>query len=636
MTIKSEIKDVVVQIAHALNESEYMADQLAQIMGGEYAPSTVIERSRQTPVLTGDTLLLPKSSVPANLVGLIDNLLKGLAIYRGIRADVVWTEPLVYFNFIDPFKRWLSSFVVDQQNSAVTFVYYPKPSNTSISDTMELPYPVEGLTYSNLKQLLQKFVGFLDQHVSGDVNSILDTVILSNRFVPSITTEQEIEIEDYLSKKYNANSVMMTHGTYASLLVLMDIEGIPNSTIKLKKSTDPKKDKAISFVSGLPVNSSPIPLDTLTVKQTLPFIHAQIAFLKRNHGAVTQSVRDKTTTKRSAYPTMIEMLSAGNTPVGNGVFPPPPPSPLVNAWYGSDAYNVENSNKQVLPSSSSIKNPPSCPQISGGSAPKYVLRNDYTNACILVKKYQTIGQPAVEAFCALVHRALGLYAPDMRNDDGNLLYSPLLDSVFLETNSTVNSKISKKQLSNNNPKISQNAYNQAIELFVVSCWLVNWDVMGMTGDNVLYKPSTGDLACIDFGGALMYRATGGVKGSGFDGKWNEPYSVVEQEMEKVWTTFSHHSTWTKQFGAIPKYPFYSTEIIEKAPNYLFAEITEKMMMLFHPDYDLIKGLIHYTNVAKSVQASGYQPFKQFSETDIDEIFEQFLFNRALALYNKFH
>ena len=342
--------------------------------------------------------------------------------------------------------------------------------------------------------------------------------------------------------------------------------------------------------------------------------------------ATPPTVRDKTTTKLSAYPSNDEMAYSGNTPVGNGVFPPPPPSPLANAWYGSNAYNIEKSNRQVLPNTQS-KNPPSCPQISGGSAPKYVIENDYTNACILIKQYKTTGQPAVEAFCALVHRALGLYAPDMRNNGGNLLYSPLLDSVFKETNSTVNKKISKKQLSNIDPKVSQNAYNQAIELFVVSCWLVNWDVMGMHGDNVLYWPATGNLACIDLGGALMYRATGGFKGSDFDGKWNEPYNVVEQDMSSVWDTFLSKSTWSQQFGK---------ETIHKAPNYLFAEMTEKMMMLFHPDYNLIRGLIHYTNVAKSVRASGYQPFKQFSETDINEIFEQFLFNRALALYNKFH
>ena len=631
MTIKSEIRSMIAQIAHTLSTDEYMADQLAQIMDNDslFIDPQIGYRdaplSRQIPTLTGDTLLLPKSSVPANLVSLIDTLLKDLAIYRGIKAMVVWDGSVLLFNFTDPFKRWLSSFVVNQQNNSVTFVYYPQPSNPAENHSLQ-EFFGEDFTYSILKQLLPEFFGFLDQHVSSDVNSILDTVILSNRFVPSITTEQEREIADYLSKKYNADSVMISNGVAGSSLQMIGIEGIPNATVKLKKYIN-KDGGAVSFVSGLPVNSSSISLDTLTVKQAIPYIDAQIAFLKRNHGAVTESVRDKTTTKRSAYPTMIEMLSAGNTPVGNGVFPPPPPSPLVNAWYGSDAYNIENSNKQVLPSSSSIKNPPSCPQISGGSAPKYVLKNDYTNACILVKKYQTIGQPAVEAFCALVHRALGLYAPDMRNDDGNLLYSPLLDSVFLETNSTVNSKIAKKKLSNKSPKINQNAYNQAIQLFVVSCWLVNWDVMGMSGDNVLYKPVTGNLACIDLGGALMYRATGGFKGSGFDGKWNEPYNVVEQDMSSVWDTFLSKSTWSQQFGK---------ETIYKAPVYLFAEMTEKMMMLFHPDYNLIKGLIHYTDVAKSVQASGYQPFKQFSETDIDEIFEQFLFNRALALYNKFH
>lgn len=63
------------------------------------------------------------------------------------------------------------------------------------------------------------------------------------------------------------------------------------------------------------------------------------------------------------------------------------------------------------------------------------------------------------------------------------------------------------------------------EGFVVDAWLANWDVVGSNYDNLLLRAS-GSAVRIDSGGALLYRAKNGLKGSAFGSEVGELKSFL--------------------------------------------------------------------------------------------------------------
>ncbi|KPZ14710.1 Type III effector hopAG1 [Pseudomonas syringae pv. viburni] len=58
--------------------------------------------------------------------------------------------------------------------------------------------------------------------------------------------------------------------------------------------------------------------------------------------------------------------------------------------------------------------------------------------------------------------------------------------------------------------------------FAVDAWLANWDVIGQTGDNIIFNDRNKPVR-IDLGGALLFRAQGGHKGNQFG---NTPLELV--------------------------------------------------------------------------------------------------------------
>jgi hypothetical protein len=62
--------------------------------------------------------------------------------------------------------------------------------------------------------------------------------------------------------------------------------------------------------------------------------------------------------------------------------------------------------------------------------------------------------------------------------------------------------------------------NEAFKQYAVHAWLANWDAVGLADDNM--GVINGKVTPMDVGGALIYRAQGGLKGSAFDndaGEW---------------------------------------------------------------------------------------------------------------------
>ncbi len=70
--------------------------------------------------------------------------------------------------------------------------------------------------------------------------------------------------------------------------------------------------------------------------------------------------------------------------------------------------------------------------------------------------------------------------------------------------------------------------------FAVDAWLANWDVIGQTGDNIIFNDRNKPVR-IDLGGALLFRAQGGHKGNQFG---NTPMELVTMLSRKE-NTSSH-------------------------------------------------------------------------------------------------
>jgi len=306
---------------------------------------------------------------------------------------------------------------------------------------------------------------------------------------------------------------------------------------------------------------------------------------------------------------------------------PPPLSPLAGAYYGSDSYN-NGSNTQteidLISLSQNVTKPPKCPQISGGSLEKYVVSNPNNDKCILIKKSIKLSQGNVETFCSHVHRALGLFAPDMRVHK-NLLFSPLISSDWKHIGSGVGKAMMQGTFSNSDPTINEHAFTQAVKLFIVSLWLVNWDVSGAVGDNTLYN-SKGDLSCIDLGGALVFRATSDFKTLNmWKPEWNASYDVIKQHMIKAYDDFNTMSTFAFSFGT--KVLFSDNKVKPIA-----EELTNQMMMLFNPKYNYIEKLTVWCNLPESIKADGYQPFQSIPNDELNTMFVTWLQARAYALW----
>ena len=70
-----------------------------------------------------------------------------------------------------------------------------------------------------------------------------------------------------------------------------------------------------------------------------------------------------------------------------------------------------------------------------------------------------------------------------------------------------------KVLEQNEDQLISGGIQGVVESFIVDAWLGNWDVVGLEYDNLLVQ---GDKAVrIDTGGALRYRAQGGLKNEDF-------------------------------------------------------------------------------------------------------------------------
>jgi hypothetical protein len=305
---------------------------------------------------------------------------------------------------------------------------------------------------------------------------------------------------------------------------------------------------------------------------------------------------------------------------------PPPPSPLKNAYYGSNAYDNGTDEEMNLSNLfSDGLDSTSCPSFSGqGTHPKSSSINPYNQQCFVIKNLaSTQGQEGIETLCAMLYRAMGIFVPDMRFL-GSHLISPLVPDRF-NTNFTP-SHFQELALT---PKHRQ----KLVDLYIVSVWLANWDVTGASNDNMLYSPSTKQFACIDVGGSLMLRANGQ-----FKEYW---------EGDKIWEMDSAGDIWKikdvmqKELDDFLKPTYFAGKYFAnlKAWNATLPEMCldacERIMMLFYKDYNLVRKTLEWGDLPPA-KLMIYKPFYSNenvkTKEEMRDLLEVFLYLRASALY----
>lgn len=82
-----------------------------------------------------------------------------------------------------------------------------------------------------------------------------------------------------------------------------------------------------------------------------------------------------------------------------------------------------------------------------------------------------------------------------------------------------------------------------VEGFGADAWLANWDVVGLGYDNMMLKGSGKTLAAIrvDTGGALIYRAQGGLKGAAFGSDVQEIRTLLDGSNPQSAAVFKNYS-----------------------------------------------------------------------------------------------
>ena len=140
-----------------------------------------------------------------------------------------------------------------------------------------------------------------------------------------------------------------------------------------------------------------------------------------------------------------------------------------------------------------------------------------------VKKAKSATHGYNEMLANALYEEAGVYVPEVS-------YNPVNGQIF--------SKIvdGKMDASSHIDGGDEEWLDKVREDFVVDAWLANWDVFGLTNDNILTTPE-GTPVRIDAGGALLFRAQGGPKGNQFGGTVGE-LQTLRNKRPKVYGNMS--------------------------------------------------------------------------------------------------
>lgn len=156
----------------------------------------------------------------------------------------------------------------------------------------------------------------------------------------------------------------------------------------------------------------------------------------------------------------------------------------------------------------------------GGSTGAELVEDPATGALYVRKRGANEGHLREEVYADLAYRALGVNVPELQ------LYEtangPVKLSRYLEGAQTL------AEIERNNPRLYRKALDNLGENFAVDALLGNWDVIGLSADNILVQED-GTAWRIDNGGSLRYRAQGAKK-SEFSPYVNELWTLRDGGM----------------------------------------------------------------------------------------------------------
>jgi hypothetical protein len=140
-----------------------------------------------------------------------------------------------------------------------------------------------------------------------------------------------------------------------------------------------------------------------------------------------------------------------------------------------------------------------------GSNDGGVFVNPKTGGKFYYKHYESPHQGKVEALTSKIYNHMGIHTlnPEVSHEHENTVTSAWNEHV----------KTEKPEFYDN---VSKKHANQLGKMYHAAILTKNWDIVGLEHDNILHNHKTGDLHAIDHGGAMNFRARGGLKEYGPD------------------------------------------------------------------------------------------------------------------------
>lgn len=142
----------------------------------------------------------------------------------------------------------------------------------------------------------------------------------------------------------------------------------------------------------------------------------------------------------------------------------------------------------------------------GGSSETYLYDKEGTKYFIKKERPGKSGQLKSECLADKVYNAMGFAAPI---SDFHTIKDESTGDPF---DCKISEYLSYQELGSLSPSQKEKAYEEIRKGFALDCLLSNWDVIGISGDNILVSPE-GKVVRIDNGSAFEYRAKGSLKSS---------------------------------------------------------------------------------------------------------------------------
>lgn len=257
----------------------------------------------------------------------------------------------------------------------------------------------------------------------------------------------------------------------------------------------------------------------------------------------------------------------------------------------------------------------------GGSTGAMLVRDPQTGEMFVMKRGNNPGHLLEETYADAAYRALGIDVPEFKvyNQDG----APVKLAKFVEGTSLADLRTS-------DPKAYKKALKELQKGFAADALLGNWDVIGLSADNILIGKD-GKVYRIDNGGSLRYRAQGALKtefSKYVDEFWTLRDANINGQTAQVFGGLDYLDI-VKQMKAIEKE---RGTLLDALPEELRAQVADRL--------DHLKDLTKIADTFKkdSFVESYIDIFSQHStgirKSGIADLFPETLTNKGVYVYDE--